>query len=67
MPYTSTDLTGIQKAIATGARTVQFENRLVTYRDLAEMLRVEQIIADSLAGLSAARVFTIQTKRGLEG
>lgn len=64
MAYTQTNLDAIREAIATGATTVSFEGRSVTYRNLDEMRRVEAIISESLAGASA-RVFVVQTSRGL--
>ena len=67
MAYTSTQLAALRAAIATGALTVSFEGRTVTYRSIDDMIRLEKLIVDSLAGSAAARVFTLRTKRGLEG
>ena len=49
MAYTSTDLAAVQTAIAKGEKTVQFADRLVTYRSMDELLAAETRIAGALA------------------
>lgn len=39
--YTTEMLTTLQEAIATGALTVKYGDKLVTYRSLAEMIAIE--------------------------
>lgn len=47
MAYTQTQLDALEAAIAEGVLTVQFADRQVTYRSLAEMERIRgQMIAD---------------------
>jgi len=44
MAFTQTDLDNIQSAIATGALTVRVNGKLVTYRDMNELLAAERRI-----------------------
>jgi len=44
MAFTQTDLDKIQIAIATGALTVRVNGKLVTYRDMDELLKAERRI-----------------------
>lgn len=46
--WTLTDLETIEKAIATGARSVKFEDREVEYRSTSELLRARELIRKSL-------------------
>jgi len=46
--WTLQDLIDIEKAIATGAMRVKYEDRDVTYRSLEEMSRVRKEIKDCL-------------------
>lgn len=50
MAFTQSDLAAIRAAMAKGERSVQFADRSVTYRSMAELREVEQIIVRSLAG-----------------
>lgn len=53
MAYTSTQLAALRAAMATGALTVSFEGRSVTYRSLDDMRRAEAIMAAELEPSSA--------------
>lgn len=59
MAYTQDDLTAIETAIKSGALTVEYADKKVTYRSLAEMLRIRDIIRKAL-GLTntSGRVLT---------
>lgn len=50
MAFSQSDLTAIQGAIARGERTVEFHDRRVTYRSVAELVEAESHIARTLAG-----------------
>lgn len=52
--WTQADLTAIEKAIASGATTVQYADKRVTYRSLDEMQRARRMIRQAL-GLASAR------------
>lgn len=49
MPYTDSDLTAVRAALLRGERTVVFADRQVTYRDVADLLLVEQRILSELS------------------
>lgn len=44
MAYTQADLTAIEEAIKSGALTVKYQDREVTYRSLDELLRIRDTI-----------------------
>ncbi len=46
--WTEADLKAIDEAIATGALTVKYNDRLVTYRSLNEMLQIRQLMRECL-------------------
>lgn len=46
--WTPQDLVDIEKAIATGALTVRYEDRTVTYRSLEEMRSIRREIQDCI-------------------
>ena len=47
--YTDADLEAVRRAIAKGERSVQFENRSVTYRSMDELFQAEERISSALA------------------
>lgn len=53
--WTQADLTAIEQAIATGAMRVQYEDRAVTYRSLADMYRVRNDIRQCLSPSTAPK------------
>ena len=57
MSWTSSDLTAIEKAIASGELSVQFADRRVQYRSIDELLKARDVIKQSIAlvGNSTAR------------
>lgn len=52
MAYTQAQLDALEAAIAEGALTVKYQDKQVTYRSLDEMMRIRNLIRDSL-GLTA--------------
>lgn len=48
MAWTSDDLVVLEKAIATGATSVEYADKKVQYRSLEEMLKVRDMIRDEL-------------------
>jgi hypothetical protein len=48
MSWTQSDLDALEKAIATGARAVKFEDREVEYRSTSELLRARELIRRAL-------------------
>lgn len=52
MTFTQMQLDAIEVAIANGRTSVEYDGRKVTYRSLAEMLKVRDLIRQQL-GLSA--------------
>ena len=64
MAFTLADLVAIQRAIASGARTVQFSDRSTTYRSLAELRAAERIISESLAVPTPPKQFLGYSDKG---
>ncbi len=57
MAWSSTDVTTLEKAIATGARKVRFaDGREVEYRSLAEMTATLDMIKETIGGGDRPRV-----------
>jgi hypothetical protein len=50
MRYTTQQLTDLRAAIAEGAREISANGRRVVFRDLAEMLQLEQMMSAELEG-----------------
>ena len=48
MTWTNTDLTKIETAIATGELSVQFADRRVQYRSIAELLQARDVIKNAI-------------------
>lgn len=48
MAWTLTELADLEKAIAQGALTVQYQDRRTTYRSLEEMLRLRGLMRKDL-------------------
>lgn len=55
MSFKQSDLDSINKAIASGALTVEFSDRKVTYRSFNEMLKTKQLIEKEL-GLNKNKI-----------
>ena len=48
MPYTVEQYNSLSEAIASGALTVKYADKEVTYRSLADMLRTQQLMEAEL-------------------
>jgi uncharacterized protein YaiI (UPF0178 family) len=55
MAWTTTDLTALEAAIASGARTVSHNGKTVTYNSLNEMLKLRDRMQWEIANGSAGR------------
>ena len=68
MAWTQADLDAIEEAIASGEKTVQFQDRSVTYRNLDELFRARDAIKASLGSaggdLPQPRQVRLQTRSG---
>jgi len=51
--WTSTDITAIENAIASGELTVQYQDRRIVYRSLSELLRARDVIQAAINAASA--------------
>ena len=64
--WTQDDLAALEKAIALGAEEVQYADKKVKYRSLAEMMAVRDRIRESLGQTNASGKRTyLKTSRGL--
>ena len=54
MAWTVTDLDSIKRAIATGARVVQYADKRMEYRSLKEMMQAKRMIEAELKGSSSS-------------
>ncbi|MEL6429731.1 MAG: hypothetical protein AAFR54_11180 [Planctomycetota bacterium] len=53
--FTQEALIRLERAIAKGVMTVQYEDRRVTYRTLDEMIRLRDLMRRELDGASSSR------------
>lgn len=67
MSYTQTQLAALRDALASGALTVTYEGKTITYRSLLELQKAISIVERSLGvGASASRsVYPAFTRDGL--
>lgn len=58
--WTTADLEALEKAIASGALSVQYADRRVQYRSLDEMLKIRDLMRKALGKTdpSGGRIFT---------
>lgn len=63
--YTETDLARVRTAIAKGERTVQFADRMVTYRSVDELLEAERHIAATVEPRTRPRISYLSSSKGL--
>ncbi len=64
MAFTQAQLDAIDTAITSGALSVRFQDREITYRSLKDLLAARTIIATAL-GQPAIRQVRMETKTGL--
>lgn len=55
VPFTSTDLDAVRRAIATGELIVEYGDRKVTYRSIDDLLKAEQHIATALSSATRSK------------
>ena len=58
MAYTQAQLDALQAALASGTLRVQYEDRMITYRDLDEIRQAIQIVQGELAGQAGTPRYT---------
>jgi hypothetical protein len=49
MEFTQTNLTAINKAIASGALIVEYDGQKITYRSMSELMRARDLIKSELS------------------
>ena len=65
MAWTSTDLSTIETAIASGTLRVQFADRMVEYRSISELLKARDAMKTSLeTTASTSRTSYVEHSRG---
>lgn len=55
MAYTTTDLTSIERAIASGALTVMVDGQTITYRSVTELRKAHDFIRAQISGATGQR------------
>lgn len=63
--WTQDDLAKLEKAIASGARSVSYQGETVTYRSMDEMLRARDMIRKELGLAGSSHRRYARTLRGL--
>ncbi|MER5172659.1 MULTISPECIES: phage head-tail joining protein [Thioclava] len=66
MAWTQSDITQMERAIATGARVVQINGERVEYRSLEEMRSILVMMKEELRG-AAAGAFQVSYPKTLRG
>ena len=66
MAWTNEDLVKLEKAIATGARSVEYTTGKVEYRSLSEMLQVRTMIRKALGLTVVTPNIVPKTSKGLD-
>jgi hypothetical protein len=66
MAYTQQQLDDLEASIAEGALTVKYEDRVVTYRSLKEMVSIRDVIRSALGltGNKPRRILSSPSKFG---
>lgn len=62
MAFSQADLAAVQAAIARGERSVQYADRVVTYRSIQELEQAARIIAKSLQTSRSKQTLLVGTK-----
>lgn len=55
MAFTQQNLDAIEKAIATGTLSVEYNGKRITYRSMSDLLRARDVIKAELANQTAIR------------
>lgn len=64
MAYTQAQLTALEEAIASGATSVSYEGKTVTYRSLDDMSRIASIIRNALGATGKSTTVLVAHDRG---
>jgi hypothetical protein len=64
MPWTLADLEALDEALMSGAQSVQYESKSVSYRSIDDMLRVRTIMRIELGLTSNQRTALVAHQRG---
>ena len=62
MAWTQVDLDAIEAAIASGKLDVQYSDKRVRYRSIAELLQAREVIRAKLAAATQTKVVPKQTR-----
>ena len=65
MAYTQAQLDALDEAIVSGELTVKYQDKLITYRSLEELLRIRRLIAgelDPAEGITSRRLLASVSK-----
>ena len=54
MAFSQTDLDAVNKAIASGALTVEYGDKRITYRSMDDLLKAKSVISEELAAASGS-------------
>lgn len=65
MAYTLADKQALERAIASGAESVSYEGKSVSYRGLTEMRQLLATMEAKLAGRTPIRRFRVRSRKGL--
>lgn len=66
MAWTADQISKLEAAIATGALTVRYADRQVTYRSLDEMQRLLQDMRDEVNGTVRVRRIRVDSTKGFD-
>lgn len=64
MAWTAAQIAALEAAIATGALTVRYADRTVTYRSLDEMLRLLEDMKDEVLARTKVRHIRVNSSKG---
>ena len=65
MAFTQSDLDAIESAIASGATSVQFSDRLVVYRGVSDLLKARATVIAELTAATRPRLVYGVANKGL--
>lgn len=66
MAFQQSDLDSIEQAIASGALTVRFSDKEVTYRSMADMMQARDLIRKSLGHVKRTNRNFVNFSKGLD-
>ncbi len=65
MAWTESDLQKLEKAIASGVRSVEYKTGKVEYNSLSEMMKVRKLIRQSLGLSKSSKRLVMKTSKGI--